>query len=122
MAYTENNKEILTSFLLRAGLCIVFLYAGTASLVNSANWIGFVPQWINNFISREAFLVAHGIADIFIGMWLISNFKPFWAGFAASLSLIAVISVNFAQLEIIFRDVAILFSALSLMAITYKKR
>ena len=122
MVYREDKKELLVSFLLRVGLCIVFLYAGTAALVNPENWIGFVPQWISIFISRDIFLIMHGMTDLLIGIWLISNFKPFWAGLIASLSLISIISVNFTQLEIIFRDVAILFAAFALMATTYKRR
>ncbi len=118
----SENKTVLVSFLLRTGLCIVFLYAGTAALVNPQNWIGFVPQWMGIFISREIFLVIHGITDLLIGVWLISNFKPFWAGLIASFSLISIISVNFTQLEIIFRDVAILFAALSLMALSYERK
>ena len=122
MGYNENNREALVSFLLRAGLCVVFLYAGIAALVNPENWIGFVPQWVNIFISRDIFLIMHGITDIVIGLWLISDFKPFWAGLIASLSLSSIIFVNFTQLEIIFRDVAILSAALALMALSYKRK
>ena len=122
MGYSENNREVLVSFLLRVGLCVVFLYAGTAALANPENWIGFVPQWITIFISKEIFLAMHGITDLIIAIWLISNYKPFGAGLIASLSLIAIITTNFTQIEIIFRDVAILFSAFTLMALTYKRK
>lgn len=122
MVYNEDNRKTLTSFLLRAGLCVVFLYAGISALFNPENWIGFVPQLVSVFIPRDIFLVIHGITDLVIGIWLISNFKPFWAGLVASLSLIAIILFNFVQLEIIFRDIAILFAALALMALTYRKK
>lgn len=117
-----KNREVLVSFLLRAGICIAFLYAGTSALINPSNWIGFVPQWISVFLDRELFLITHGITDLLIGLWLLSGVKPFYSGLIAALSLISIIIVNYNQLEIIFRDIAILFAAISLMVLSYKRR
>ncbi len=117
-----KNREVLVSFLLRAGIAVAFLYAGTAALTNPTNWIGFVPQWISMFVDRELFLLIHGITDLLIGLWLLSNVKPFYAGLIAALSLISIIIVNYGQLEIIFRDIAILFASIALMVLSYKKK
>ena len=122
MQFDEHKRKSLVSFLLRVGVSVVFLYAGISSLSNPQDWIGFVPQWISIFVAKETFLFMHGITDLLIGVWLLSNFKSFWAGLIASLGLIAIISVNFTQLEIIFRDVAILFASLAIMALNYKEK
>ena len=115
------DKDKTVSLLLRIGLFVVFVYAGISALMNPSNWIWFVPQWIDIFISRDIFLMIHGITDLIIGLWVVSNFKPFYSGLIASLSLIGIILGNVTQLDIIFRDIGILFASLAFMVFNYRK-
>ena len=118
----EQNKYLLISFLLRSGLAIVFLYAGVSAFLNPTAWIGFVPMWIRNIISENIFLPIHATLDVVIGIWLISGKKIFYASIVASLAILSILIFNIGALEILFRDVAILFMALALVALSYRKK
>ena len=118
----KQNKDILISFLLRSGLAIVFFYAGISAFLNPTAWIGFVPMWIRNIVSENIFLPIHATLDVVIGIWLISGKKIFYASIVASLTILSILIFNIGALEILFRDVAILFMALALVALSYRKK
>ena len=118
----EQNKDILISFLLRAGLAIAFFYAGISSFLNSTNWIGFVPNFIGLIISKEIFLMIFSGYQIFLGIGLLFDYKTFALSILSSITLFLILFGNIMNLEILFRDIAILFMALALIALSYRKR
>ena len=118
----EQNKDILISFLLRAGLAIAFFYAGISSFLNSTNWIGFVPNFIGAIISKEIFLIGFSAYQILLGIGLLSDYKTFALSILSSITFFLILFGNIMNLEILFRDIAILFMALALIALSYRKR
>ena len=121
MAKKKFDEKKLVSFFLRTGLATVFLYAGIAVLLNPLGWAGFIPVWASNIFPENVFLPLHAALDIIIGIWLISGKKLFYASAAASLALFSIVVFNIEALDIIFRDIAILFSALALMLLHLKE-
>ena len=117
----NESKEAIVSFFLRAGLALVFLYAAVSSMINPSAWIGYIPSFVGN-IERAYLLQAHAIFEIILGLWLLSNKKIFYASLLAGLSMVAIVVFNLAQLDVIFRDVAILFMAIALAFLSYKGR
>ena len=117
----EQNKYILISFLLRVGLAITFFYAGISSFLSSTNWIGFVPNFIGLIISKEIFLMIFSIFEILLGIGLLFDYKTFALSILSSATLFLILFVNIINLEILFRDIAILFMALALISLSYKK-
>ncbi len=117
---TKFTAFKLASFFLRIGISIVFLYAGVSALLNPTSWVGFIPIWLREIIPVEFFLPIHAVLDVLIGLWLVSGKKTFYASFIASLSLLAIIAFNVGALDIIFRDISILLSAVSLMILHSK--
>jgi len=115
------DEKKLVSFFLRSGLAVVFLYAGLGALLNPTSWVGFIPVWIRSIIPTSIFLPLHAIMDIIIGSWLLSGQKKFYAALFASLALSSIIIFNIGALDIIFRDVALLFSAIALMVLHLKE-
>lgn len=104
----------LASFFLRAGLAIVFLYAGVASFLDPVSWIGYIPPWIREFMGAEAFLNIHAVGEIILALWLLSGKRAYEAGIVAALAMAAIILFNLGLLDVVFRDVAILAMALAL--------
>lgn len=105
----SNNPFLI----LRFGLAFVFIYAGVKSLTDPTAWIGFVPLWAENFISREMFLTVHGAAEIIMAIGLISGiWLPIFSG-TAFLSLISI-AVFYGVDEVTFRDVGLAAAALAL--------
>jgi len=118
----EQNKDILISFLLRSGLAIAFFYAGISSFLAPTNWIGFVPNFIGAIISKEIFLMIFSGYEILLGIGLLFDYKTFTLSILSSATLFLILFVNIMNLDILFRDVAILFMALALISLSYKSK
>ena len=113
-----NSYLSLASFCLRIGLAVVFLYAAVAALIDPDSWVGFIPAFIRSVIPGRTFLAVHSIGEIALGLWLLSGFRPFLAALLAALAMAGIVLFNLASLDIVFRDIAILFMALALAAIS----
>ncbi|MDP2630367.1 MAG: hypothetical protein Q8P56_03075 [Candidatus Uhrbacteria bacterium] len=108
------KNERLLSFLLRAGLAVVFLYATVDATLNPTSWIGFMPQWVRAVVPGEILLGAFSLFEAILALWLFSGQKMFLASCVSSITLFIIIILNIGALDIIFRDVAILFMSLAL--------
>ena len=113
----SQKKNILISFLLRVGLAIAFFYAGISSFLNPTSWIGFVPNFIELIISKEIFLMLFSTYQVLLGVGLLSDYKTFTLSILSSATLFLILFGNIMNLEILFRDIAILFMALALIAL-----
>lgn len=112
------NKDLLISFILRAGLAIVFFYAAIAAFLDPSSWVGFIPLWIRNVFPERIFLYIHSVYNISLGLWLLSNKKIFYASILSALTMLAIVISNIGSLDILFRDVAILLSAVALAVLS----
>src|SRR3989344_2236731 len=108
------DRKHLVSFFLRLGISAVFLYAAIASFLTPSNWIGFLPGWLKNIIPATFLLFAFSVYEIILSLWLLSGKKIFYAGILASITLFLIIVTNISELDILFRDIAILFSSIAL--------
>lgn len=109
--------ENLVSFLLRIGLATVFLYAAVASFLDPLSWIGFFPSFLRDMFDANKLLMFFSVFEIALALWLLSGVRTFFAGLAAAATLSGIILGNLGILDIVFRDVAILFAALALVAL-----
>ena len=114
-------NKYLVSFFLRLGLAAVFLYAAISSFLTPTNWIGFLPVWLRNIIPGMTLLVIFSIYEIILSLWLLSGKKIYYASILSAFTLFLIIIFNMTSLDILFRDLAIFFSAISL-AILSKER
>ncbi len=112
------QNERLISFLLRIGIAIAFLYAAVAAFLDPFSWIGFLPIWIEDIIPRSVVLSIFSTFEILLSLWLLSGKVVFRSAVLSSATLGAIILFNIQSLDIVFRDVPILFAALALMAMT----
>ncbi|MBI3051715.1 hypothetical protein HYY74_04635 [Candidatus Woesearchaeota archaeon] len=120
--YDDHERIIgIVSFLLRAGLSAVFLYAATASFLEPFSWIGFFPQWLRDAVPPSLLLHGFSAYQLVLALWLVSGKHAFHAAVLSSLTLLAIIGANIGALDIIFRDIAILFSSVALAIINYRK-
>ncbi len=103
-------------YLLNVGLAFTLLYAGISILLNPSDWIGFVPVWVSKFgTTREFALQSHAFFEIFMGVWLLSNWRVKWVAILAALDMLSIIVLNgTGALPITFRDIGLLFMAVYL--------
>lgn len=117
----KHKYESLVSFLLRSGLAVVFLYAAVAAFFDPFSWIGFFPSFIRELYDPVRLLMLFGAFEVALSLWLLSGYKAREAAAVAIGALLGIILGNLNLLDIVFRDVAILFSALALFAMHYEE-
>lgn len=120
--YEINRKDILMSLSLRTGLAVVFFYAAISSLINSQNWTVFIPDNIEFILPKAIFLIIFSIYQFLLGILLLLNYKIFKTSILTSITLFMIILPNLLILDIIFRDIAILFMSITLNILTYKNK
>lgn len=120
--FMRSKYDSLISFLLRAGIATVFLYAAIASFLDPFSWIGFFPAWLREIFDPALLLMGFSIFEIALGLWIFSGVMVREAAVVASITLFAIVLGNLGALDIVFRDVAILFAALALVAVGQKER
>ena len=112
----------LALFLLRVGIASVFLYAAIAAYLEPHNWVGYLPQFLRNIFPSNTLLMLFGAYQVILSLWLLWGKKTFWAAILSILTFIAIITGNIGSLDIVFRDIAILFAVLSLAVLTYESK
>ncbi len=114
----DQDKTRLASLILRLGLAFAFLYAAISSLINPLAWAGFIPFVVKGIIPERILLTSFSIFQIFLGLWLVSGKKVFYAAVVSALTLAVITVANLNSLIIVFRDITILFSAVALAALS----
>lgn len=108
---SNQNKARL---LLRAGLAFAFLYAAISGIRNPQDWVGFIPAQYTFFLTPSQALLVLEIAQIVLAVWLLWGKRLATASVVASLFFAGLLFFNWNLLPILFRDVALLASALAL--------
>lgn len=116
----SSNK--LVNYLLQIGLASVFLYAAIASFIEPNNWIGYLPVFLRDIFPVKLLLAAFSLYELALAIWLLMGRYTFYASLLSAATLMGIIVLNLGELDIVFRDVAIVFSALALAVATHKKK
>ncbi len=111
---TRKDYTHLAMFLLRVALAIPFLYAAIASFLQPEAWVGFFPPWLL-FIPGSVLLTIFSLYELALAFWLLSGKQAYYAALLAALSLAGIIVFNLGALDIVFRDLGLLFAALALL-------
>ena len=114
------EKEFYVSLALRLGLAFGFIYVAIFSFVKPLNWIGFLPDFVEIVLPKETALVVFSIFEILLGSLLLFNYKIFIVSIISSATLFFITIFNLGALDIVFRDVSILFASIALNVLTYK--
>lgn len=108
------NTTNVTPWLLRAGLAVVFLYAGISSLQHPLEWVGFLPTFLTKAIAATTLIKVFAIYELVLAVWLISGKLLKYSALLCALTLAGIIVTNPSQLITTFRDVGLAFMALAL--------
>ena len=103
--------------ILRWGLAFVFFYGAIAALINPSEWAGFIPGYVSTIIPIHIFLTVFSLYELALAALLFSGRKLYWSSLFATITLAAILVVNFNIMDIVFRDVGLLFAALALFEI-----
>ena len=109
-------------FFIRIGLAFVFIFAALSAFFNPQAWIGYVPSFVTNFVTRAFFLFFHDVINLALGIWLLSGKKTFWAAVVSCIVLAGIIITNLGAFLVTFRDVGLFFAAVALAVLSKNKR
>ena len=115
------NIKYNASFFLRIGLAFIFIFVALSAFLNPQAWIGYVPTFIGNTITRGYFLFFHDIVNLALGLWLLSGKKTFYSAVVSCLVLAGIILTNIGSFLITFRDVGLFFAAVALAVLSRKR-
>lgn len=104
------------AWLLRLGLSVIFLYAGTSALLHSEQWLGYLPSFLQKLSDATTLLRIFALYEIILALWLLSGFYVRYAALLAAATLLGIVVTQPHALIITFRDVGLVFMALALAA------
>ena len=98
----NRNKVIVkrigrvVRILARLALGVALAAAGLSHLTNArAEFQAQVPTWVP--LDADFVVIASGVVEIIIGLWLVSGYRPPLAGCVAALFFIAIFPGNISQ-------------------------
>ena len=102
----------------RVGIAAVFLWFGIDKFIHTANWIGWVPDWMQALIpiSLTSFMFLQGAIEAVIGILLLVGYQVRFASFLAVITLAGVelAMLGTGQTEVMLRDAGLLAASFSL--------
>lgn len=111
-----HKKAIL---LLKFGISFAFLYPAVSAFINPTLWIGYVPAWVELFISRETFLPIFSTFEIIIACGVLF-FNKALPSVIAGLVLVSIVVLNKNEFSFIFRDLVIASAAFTLAILIHR--
>ena len=120
--FSAIKTEKIEIIIARFGLAFPFIYAAIASLLHPAFWIDFFPTFLTNSISPEILIPLWAVIQITLGLWLVLGKDILIPSIIASIMLVGIFVFNLQLLDIIFRDVSILATAIVLVVHSYRNK
>jgi hypothetical protein len=111
-----------TSLILRLGVAFAFLYPPIDALFDPVSWFGYFPGYLQHLAPEPVLLHGFGLIEVLIALWILSNKKIFWPSAAAAAILLVIVVSDFADFQVVFRDLSIAAAALALAADAWRKR
>lgn len=117
------DRHRWVSILLRLTVAVSFLYPPVSAFFNPLTWVGYFPSFILALpISDIAILHAFGAVEAIIGVWILFGRRVFYPALAAAAILLAITVINFNQIDVLFRDIALALAALALALFEYSPK
>lgn len=115
--WLTNEWDKIPIHLIRMGLIFVFCYAAISMSLNPAPYVHYLPPFVRGIFPPELTLHAFSIYEIILSLWLFSGKKSLYAAIFAFMTIFSLTAVNGESFTVVFRNVAIIFSTLALVAL-----
>jgi uncharacterized membrane protein YphA (DoxX/SURF4 family) len=100
---------------LRIGAAFAFLYPSIQALYDPVSWLGYFPHFIRALpIDSLVLLHGFGAIEVVLALWILSGWKIRIPAVLATLMLLGIVAFNWAELDIVFRDISLAFMTLAL--------
>lgn len=117
IAPLREQNDTIVEWLLRLGVAFSFLYPPVSAWFNPYAWVGYFPTFIVDMspVSDLTLLHLFGILEIALGLWILFGKKILVPAALATLSLFLIVTFNWTQMDVLFRDLPIALMALALV-------
>lgn len=109
---TKNSN--LVSIFLRIGLIFVFAWAAIFMSLTPEKYVHYMPSFVSLIMPREIALHLFAFYEILLCVWLATGKKTFYCGFLSAITIAGITLFNYQEINTLFRNVSIFFSALAL--------
>jgi hypothetical protein len=117
MKTAKFGRAKLPSLLLRTGLVAVLLYAAFNSLKSPEDWVIYLPTVLTKTVSAFSLIKIFAIYELGLALWLASGRHIKYAASLGAVTFTGMILSNLGLMTIVFRDVALIFMCLALLAL-----
>lgn len=111
------NLNNIAKWCLRVGLAFVYLYASVEIFIAPEKFLKYIPQFMMTAIPTEIFLPAFAVIEVVLAAWLMSGWKCEYPSLLSVLMMAGIVAFNMDYFSILFRNVAIGFGAMALVAL-----
>ncbi len=105
-------------WLLRIGLALVLLYATIGSTLQPDHWAGYVPAAVTRVVPATLALKFFAFYQLVLALWILTGRLGRYAAALMGVTVLGIMLTNLSALDIVFRDVAILFAAAALAVLS----
>ncbi|OIO80356.1 hypothetical protein AUJ84_03885 [Candidatus Pacearchaeota archaeon CG1_02_32_132] len=113
------NKEYLADLSLRIGLGFVFVYVAFSAFMDPNSWVGFIPSFLR-VIGEGLAINLHIAFNLILGLWLFSGKGKYYSAIVSVVALFLIVTFNLGAIDIIFRDIGLILSAIALALLNKK--
>lgn len=107
--------EKSVQFIFRIGLAFAFLYPPISAFFDPLSWVGYFPQFAHSIIPNDLVLLnTFGVLEVALALWILSGRALFYSASLAAFTLFVIVTTNYSQMDVLFRDVSIAVLALGL--------
>ena len=101
------SRDRFADLVLRAGLAFAFLYPPISAIGDPNAWIGYFPSFMRGFVPDLVLLHGFGVVEAVIALWILSGKRIFLPSAAACLILVAIVTMDTSEFQVVFRDLSI---------------
>ena len=110
---TIKNSEVYSQVLIRISMSLVFLWFGINQLINSEDFLGYLPDFLLVSTFSENFIIFNGIFELILSILLLIGLFTRFASFFLAIHLLGII-ISLGYNDIAIRDLGLMLVTFSI--------
>lgn len=100
---------------LRVGVAFAFLYPPIRAVFDPVSWESYFPHFIRVLpVNSLVLLHGFGVIEVILALWILSGWRMRVPALVATLMLSGIVVFNWANMDIVFRDISLATMTLAL--------
>jgi len=108
--------------LLRLGTAFTLFFPATDAFLNPYRWIGYIPEFLQDFTSPMLVLQVFGVFQIVLALWILSGRNIVSVSLVVTGMFLCAVFFNTDEFDVFFRNISLSVMPLALALLHYQKR